>query len=128
MAIMGGLPPPAEAARVVAVDDGAAGEDHHAAFFGEGDIEVLPVEEVGADGVPPTHVAPEIAEGVVLVEDVPFAVVIDEAVGVVGPVGLRSEVELRAEGFVVGGGLREEESGERKCEKGGDFLRVHDPK
>jgi len=75
-----------EAAGIVLVHDGAAGEDHDAVFFRESDGHFLPVDEIAADGVAPTHVAPGIAEGVVLVEEVVFAVEPDEAVGIVGPV------------------------------------------
>ena len=91
----------AEAAGIVLVHDRAAGEDHDAVFFGERHGQFLPVDEVAADGVAPTHVAPGVAERVVLVEEVVFAVEPDQAVGVVGPVLARREMELRAIGFAV---------------------------
>ena len=96
-----GLAIGAEAARVVLIHNGRAGEDHDSVFLRKGDGEFLPVEQIGADGVAPAHVAPGVALGIVLVKEVVLAVEPDEAVRVIGPVGLRGEVELRAEGLVV---------------------------
>ena len=84
----------AEAAGVVAVIDGGTGEDHDAVFFGDGDGKLLPEDEVGGDGVAPAHVAPLIAGGVELEEEVILAVEKDGAVGVVDPVGRGGEVNL----------------------------------
>src|SRR5215471_12336726 len=95
-----------ESAGVVGVDDDAAGEDHGAIFFGNGYGQLMPVEEVGADGMAPAHVAPLVSEGVVLEEEMVFAVIEDEAVGIVGPVARGGEVYLRAKGLIVVGGLR----------------------
>ena len=63
-----------------------------------GDGEMLPVEQVGGDGVAPVHADGE-ADDVVLIEEVPLAGEIDEAVGIVDPAGGRGEVV----GGTVGG-------------------------
>jgi hypothetical protein len=42
----------------VLVDDDAAREDHHPVGFVQGDWQVLPVQQVSADGVASAHVAP----------------------------------------------------------------------
>lgn len=91
-----------ETGGVVVVNDGAAGEGPVAVLVRvDGDGVLCPVEEVFGGGVSPVHVAPVPAVGVVLVKEVPFALVIDKAVGVVEPAAVRSEVESRAGGFVV---------------------------
>ena len=106
----------AEAASVVVVDDDAAGEDHDAVIFGDGDGQFVPVKEVGADGVAPTHVSPLVAEGVVLEEEMVFVLEEDESVGVVGPMFGGREVDLRAVGLVVCWNLRGKgQSVERNC-------------
>jgi len=76
-----------------------------AILFGNGDRKFAPVQQVRAYGVAPTHVSPLIAEGVVLKEEVIFAVKEDEAVGVVGPMLARREVHLGTVGLVVIAGL-----------------------
>ena len=43
--------------------------------------------QIAADRVAPAHVAPVLALRVVLVEQVPFARMMDEAVGIAQPVG-----------------------------------------
>ena len=53
---------------------------------------LLPVEEVRGRGVPPVHVAPLSPVGVVLIVEVVFALMVDEAIGVVHPTVARSEV------------------------------------
>ena len=86
----------AQAGGVLGVDDGRARE--HPVLGGVRDChaQLLPVDQVLGDGVPPGHVAPVRAFGVVLVEHVVLAVVVDEPVGVVHPVLLRGVVGLRA--------------------------------
>ena len=69
---------------------------------GERDRQFLPVDEIAADGVAPTHVAPGVAERVVLVEEVVFAVEPDQPVGVVGPVLARRKMKLRAVRLAIG--------------------------
>ncbi len=59
--------------------------------------------QVFADGVCPGHIAPVDAGWIVLEEKVVLALVINEAVGVVGPVYARGEMELRAILFIVEG-------------------------
>ena len=107
----------AEPARVVPVDDGTAGEDHHAVLFGQGDGQVLPVQHVGADGMAPAHVPPGLAERVVLVEQVVLALVEDESVRVVHEVAGRREVEPRAQRLVVG---RQRAGHEAERDRGGE--------
>src|SRR5947207_3098491 len=91
----------AEAAAILPVDHSAAGENHHAIFFRERHWKMFPMDEVRADGMSPAHVTPSIAEWVELIEQVVFAVVEDQAVRIVHPVGCRREVELRAEFFSI---------------------------
>ena len=80
----------------------------------ERDGQFLPMHEIAADGVAPAHVAPRVAEGVVLEEEVVFAFEVDEAVGIVGPVAGRGEMVLRAEGLVAGCRGGEEEEPDRE--------------
>src|SRR3954449_3534882 len=54
------------------------------------------MHEITAHGVPPGHMAPRVAERVVLVEEVILALVVDEPVRVVHPVLRRREMQLRA--------------------------------
>src|SRR3954447_14176829 len=54
------------------------------------------MHEITAHRVPPGHVAPRVAERVVLVEEVILALVVDEPVRVVHPVLRGREMELRA--------------------------------
>ena len=70
------------------------------AVGGEGGGQVLPVQQVAADGVAPVHGAPHRLIGVILVEQVVFAFVIREAVGVVHPADVRGQVV----GGAFGGG------------------------
>src|SRR5688500_6390813 len=65
----------AEAGGVLMVDGGRAGEAHDASLLVPRDTEVLPPDEVAADGVAPGHVLPAGAVGVELVEEVELAVV-----------------------------------------------------
>ena len=78
-----------------------AGEDRAQLVGVDGVGKLFPVEQVGADGVAPGHVAPVDAEWVVLEEQVVLAVVVDQPVGIVGPAASRREMELRAERLVV---------------------------
>ncbi len=84
----------AEAGAVVLVEYDAAGKDHLVVVLGDGQRELLPVHQVGADRVTPRHVAPGVARRVVLEEQVILTLVPDQAVGVVHPVLRRGEVEL----------------------------------
>ncbi len=63
------------------------------------------MEQIGADCVAPAHVSPLVSEGVVLEEEVVFALEVDEAVWVVRPVFSGREVHLRAVGLIVGWSL-----------------------
>ena len=95
----------AQAAGVLAVEDGRAGEHHPQAVGEEGVVQLLPVQEVRARSVAPVHVLPVTLVGVVLIEEVVLAVVIDEPVGVVHPSTTCGEVELRTLGLAVHRGL-----------------------
>ena len=94
----------AETRGILPIDDGTSGENIAEAVRCEGDGQVFPVHQVTADGVPPVHGPPNGFLGVVLIEEVVFAVVIDKPVGVVHPMFGRREVDLRAIHFVVGPG------------------------
>lgn len=61
------------------------------------------MHEVGTDGVAPTHVAPFVAERIVLEEEMVFAFEIDEPIRIVGPVPARREMKLRPERLIVSG-------------------------
>ena len=58
----------AEAARIVLVNDRAARENHHAVLFRQRHRQLLPMKKITADRVPPAHVAPLVAERIVLKE------------------------------------------------------------
>ena len=104
----------AEAARVAVVNDRAAGIHHDRAFFRQSDRQMFPTEQIRADRVPPAHVPPQIAERIVLIEDVPLAVVIDKPVRVVRPMDRGSEMELRPIGLLVSRRLRRRGGGRKK--------------
>jgi hypothetical protein len=84
------------------IDDRGAGVDLDFSLLGERERQMLPVDEIIADRMAPTHVPPFIAKGIVLIEEVVFAVVVDHAVRVVHPVSLRREMELGAKRFFIG--------------------------
>lgn len=63
---------------------------------------MLPVDEITADRVAPTHVPPFVAEGIVLIEQMVLAVVIDQAIRVVHPVSFRCKMKLGAKGLLIG--------------------------
>src|ERR1700751_2602925 len=67
-------------AGIVFVYDNAASKGHYAILFGDSDGKFFPVEHVRTYGVAPTHVAPLIAERIVLVEEMVFAMEEDESV------------------------------------------------
>ena len=62
------------------------------AVGGEGGGQILPVQQVAADGVAPVHGAPYRLVGVILVEQVVLAFIIREAVGVVHPADVGGQV------------------------------------
>ena len=87
----------AKATGVVPIHHGAAREYHDAIGLGQGKRQMFPVNHVRADRVCPAHVSPLVAEGIILVEEVIFAVVEDHAVWVVHPVAFRREMILWSE-------------------------------
>ena len=95
----------AESGRILMVDHATAAERHDSVFFGNRQRQMFPVRQVATDGMSPTHVPPRIARGIVLVEEVVFAVVEDQSVGVVHPVDFGREMCLRTKRFVqvIGG-------------------------
>src|SRR5271165_1401509 len=62
---------------------------------------MLPMDQVLADRMSPTHMSPLESEWVVLIEQVVFALIVDRAVGIVHPVLGGREVKLRTMGFVI---------------------------
>ena len=95
--------------RAGAAQAGGVGVVHHRAAGGhgpqgvgvEGDGELGPVHQVAAHGVAPVQVAPLDAVGVVLVQQMVLAAVVEQAVGVVVPAAARGEVELRPQPLPV---------------------------
>ena len=67
----------------------------------QGMWELLPVDEVSTDRMPPCHVAPINAEWVVLKEEMILAFIVNQTVRIVGPVGFGCEVELRTIRFFI---------------------------
>ncbi len=68
------------------MDPGAAGEAPVAVLSRiEGLAQLLPVDQVLADGMAPVHVAPTPAVGIVLIEKMVLALVVNQPVGVVQP-------------------------------------------
>ena len=65
-------------------------------FRVERDGLLFPMNEVRTDGMAPVHVAPFPAVGIVLIEEVVLAIVIDETVGVIDPAALCAEMKLWA--------------------------------
>src|SRR5262245_23042530 len=59
------------------------------------------MHQVRADGMPPGHVAPVDAEGVVLKEQVVLALVEHQSIGVIGPILAWREVKLWPVCFVI---------------------------
>ena len=59
------------------------------------------MDEVSTDGMPPRHITPINAEGIVLKEEVILPFIVNQTVGIVGPVGLRCEMELRTIRFLI---------------------------
>nr|VFJ92482.1 MAG: hypothetical protein BECKH772A_GA0070896_100443 [Candidatus Kentron sp. H]VFJ93361.1 MAG: hypothetical protein BECKH772B_GA0070898_100433 [Candidatus Kentron sp. H]VFK00174.1 MAG: hypothetical protein BECKH772C_GA0070978_100413 [Candidatus Kentron sp. H] len=76
----------AKTGSVLYIRHGAAGEGHHPISLRDGNGEMLPVDQIPANGMPLTHVAPSVAEGVVLVEQIIFAIRVNETIGIVHPV------------------------------------------
>jgi hypothetical protein len=93
-----------QAGAVAVVHHRAAGEHHADVVRRQGDGLVLPAQQVGAGGMAPVHRAPHTAVRVVLVEQVVHALVEDQTVGVVHPVGGGREVVGRPPLGRVGGG------------------------
>src|SRR5580765_3904657 len=93
----------AKTAGVPAIDYYAAGKHHLVTHFRNCDRQLAPVEQVAAGGVPPAHVSPLIAAGVVLKEQVVLSVEVNQAVGIVRP-GLQGrKVHLRTIALLIGG-------------------------
>src|SRR5687767_2642709 len=87
------LPIFSEAARVLPIDHRAARDNLHAFLFLQGDRQILPTDEILAHRMAPAHVAPFIAERIVLVKEVVLPFVIHHPIRVVHPVALRREMK-----------------------------------
>ena len=105
------LPAGTEAAGVVLIDHGAAGEDHDAVLFGKSDRQFAPMNQIAAHRVAPAHVAPAVAEGIELEEQMILALEVNQAIGVVSPIASGGKMELRAVGFLERRRLRLERQG-----------------
>ncbi len=55
------------------------------------------MNEVSADRMAPTHMAPFVAKGIVLVEEMVFSVIVDHPVRIIHPISLWREMELGTE-------------------------------
>ena len=72
---------------------------------GEGDGLAGPVDHVGTGGVGPVHVSPDGSVGVVLVEHVVLAAIVNGGAGIVHPAAGGEEMEAGAVGIVRGGAV-----------------------
>jgi hypothetical protein len=81
------------------------------------------MEEVFTDGMPPAHMSPGIAKGVVLEEQVIFVIEVDQAVRIVGPVMFRGKMNLWPELFVPQRLLRFERHSENTEHQGKDPIK-----
>jgi hypothetical protein len=86
----------AKACRVVHIHYCAAGEDHAVFVWIQCDGQMLPMNKVCADGVPPVHWPPNCGMRMVLVKKMIFAVKKYQSIGVVHPIGRRCKVVFRA--------------------------------
>ena len=119
------FPSGAESAGVVMIHNDASRENHDAVAFRKSDRQFAPTNQIAADGVAPTHVAPAVAEGIELEEQMILAFEIYKAVRIVGPVAGGGKMELRAERFLISSGLAEKCEG---CtEESGSQSRRQDP-
>ena len=59
------------------------------------------MNQIRTHGVPPTHVAPFVAKGIVLIEEMVLAFVVDQSIGIIHPVLGWGEMELRPVRLVV---------------------------
>ena len=92
----------AEAAGVIPIHHRTAGIHHIVAgILGQRHWQILPMHHVAAHGVPPVHMSPHIAMGVVLVEQVVLTLVKDCPIGIVHEVAWGREVVLRSPGLIV---------------------------
>src|SRR6202521_6128587 len=81
-----------------------------------------PMHHVRTDGVAPAHVSPHISLRVVLVEEMVFALVINEPVGIVHEILGRSEMKLGPPRFVIAdvperNACNEKKDGCRRCQQ-----------
>ena len=78
------------------IDNRTARKNHVPRVFGNGEWQFFPCNQIGADRVTPAHMTPQIAVGIILVEQMIFALKPYEAVRIVDPVFLGREVIKRA--------------------------------
>ena len=74
----------------------AAGAVVHRGIRGQRTGQILPVQQVGADGVAPVHRRPPHIVGVILIELMVLPLIVGEAVGVVHPAHIGGQVVSRA--------------------------------
>src|SRR5947208_16636600 len=63
----------------------------------------MPMQQVSAYGMSPAHVAPFVAERIILKEEMVFAFEVDQTVRIIRPVLTRRKVVLRPVGLIVTG-------------------------
>ena len=90
----GGIFAATQARAVVPVYHRTARKDGSKAVGVECNGKMLPVHQVGTDGMAPVHGSPYIAIGIVLVEEVVFPFIEDHAIGIVRPHGVGAKMEL----------------------------------
>ena len=93
---------PAEACRVVLVNHARAAEDGADGICLNGQGQSFPVDKILRYAVAPCHVLPQRAVGVVLIVQMPLAILIEHTVGIVHPAVQRCMVIGRAELLAVG--------------------------
>ena len=90
----GGLVSRLETGRILLVDHGGAGIDRPQRIGINRREQLVPVDQVLADGVTPGHISPDDMKRVVLEEQMPLAAVVDHSVRIIIPALPRREVEL----------------------------------
>src|SRR5580698_3511207 len=90
-----------KSARILFINNAASGKYHYFVFFTNGNWQMLPMYEVLAYRMSPAHVSPNIAERVVLIEEMVFSFVVYQSIGVVRPVGCWGKMNLRPIPFFV---------------------------
>ena len=77
-----------------------ATKGHDSILFGDRNWQVFPTYHVFAYRVPPAHMSPLVAGGVVLVEKMVLSVVKDQSVGIIHPIEFRAKMKLWPQGLI----------------------------